>query len=331
MAAFPGRPNPWLTLIKLLAALIAAGVLVAGVALPYVGGLGLVAGHEADKFLDKQCHLQQSPPPQKTDVYASDGKTLIATLFTQDRQPISLSKMPKYLQDALVATEDRRFYQHHGVDLRGLIRSAVSTSNGDTQGGSTLTMQYVKQIRYFEAIENGNRKAARAAINQNINRKIEDAKCALYIEGTLHESKHKILQNYLNISFFGENAYGIQSAAETYFGVPASRLTLDQSAMLVGLLQEPSATTRSMTALLRPRDATRYFRTSSRSASCHSSAPIASGRNRSPSHPPSPRRSSRAAPTPAPRSRMPRSSASTPSTGCRTCRDSRSPRSTAAA
>ncbi len=88
--------------------------------------------------------------------------------------------MPNYLQQALVATEDRRFYSHHGVDMRGLIRSAVSTSGGDTQGGSTLTMQYVKQIRYYQA--GTDIKAQEAAIAQNLNRKIEDAKCAIYIE-----------------------------------------------------------------------------------------------------------------------------------------------------
>ena len=71
--------------------------------------------------------------------------------------------------------------------MRGLIRSAISTSSGDTQGGSTLTMQYVKQIRYYQAGDNPKKQAA--AIAQNLNRKIEDAKCALYIEGTKHESK----------------------------------------------------------------------------------------------------------------------------------------------
>ena len=85
--------------------------------------------------------------------------------------------MPKYLQDALIATEDRRFYSHHGVDLRGLIRSAVNTTSGDTQGGSTLTMQYVKQIRYYQAGDD--KKKQEAAIAQTIERKMEDAKCAL--------------------------------------------------------------------------------------------------------------------------------------------------------
>ena len=122
--------------------------------------------------------------------------------------------------------------------MRGLMRSAVSTSGGDTQGGSTLTMQYVKQMRYYQAGKDV--KAQQAAIDQNLNRKIEDAKCAIFIENTEHESKDKILENYLNIAFFGENSYGIQTAAQTYFNKDVKKLTLPESAMLVGLLRAPT-------------------------------------------------------------------------------------------
>jgi membrane peptidoglycan carboxypeptidase len=233
-----GGSKPWATVAKLFAALVACGVLAAGVLLPYVGGLGLFAGHEAGKFLNTTCNLQESKPPQKTTMYARDGKTVIATLFSQDRVPIPLSDVPQYLQDALVATEDRRFFSHHGVDMKGLIRSAVSTSGGDTQGGSTLTMQYVKQVRYYEA--GNDLKKQNAAIAQNLQRKMEDAKCAIYIERTEGKSKREILDDYLNIAFFGENSYGIQTAAETYFGVNAKDLTLPQSALLVGLLRAPT-------------------------------------------------------------------------------------------
>jgi membrane peptidoglycan carboxypeptidase len=222
----------------LVGALIAAGVLIAGVALPYVGGLGLVARHQASKFLDTACNLQETPPPQKTTLLARDGKTVLATLFIQDRVPVGLDQIPQYLQDALIATEDRRFYSHHGVDMRGLLRSAVSTSSGDTQGGSTLTMQYVKQMRLYQAGKNLDKQ--RAAIAQTLDRKIEDAKCAIYIENTLGESKDEILDNYLNIAFFGENSYGIQIAAETYFNKPAKDLTLPESALLVGVLRAPT-------------------------------------------------------------------------------------------
>ncbi len=218
-------------------ALLATGVLASGMVMPFVLGGGLVGKHYANNFLDTTCNLQQTQPPQPTTLYARDRKTVIARLFTQDRTLVPLSKVPKYLQDALIATEDRRFYSHHGVDLRGLIRSAISTTSGDTQGGSTLTMQYVKQSRYYQAGDD--QKKQEAAIAQTIKRKMEDAKCALDIER--HESKSRILDDYLNIAFFGEHAYGIEKAAETYFHKPAAQLTLAQSAMLVGMLRAPSA------------------------------------------------------------------------------------------
>ena len=221
MAANSGEPNRWAAFGKLVAALVVAGVIAAGLVMPYVGGLALVAGNESGKFQNTTCTLQESKPPQRTTLLARDGKTVIATLFNQDRVPIPLTSIPVYLRDALVATEDRRFYSHHGVDMRGLLRSAVSTTGGNTQGGSTLTMQYVKQIRYYQAGDNVAKQ--QAAIAQNLERKIEDARCALYIEETLKESKGTILDNYLNIAFFGEHAFGIQTAAQTYFNTNAAQ------------------------------------------------------------------------------------------------------------
>ena len=229
-------------MFKLIGIMIVAAILCAGVLLPYVGGLGLVAESESDRFLDTTCDLQEATPPEGTTFYASDGKTVLATIFTQNRKPVPLSDIPKFLQTALIDTEDRRFYSHHGVDVRGLIRSAFNTSGGDTQGGSTLTMQYVKQSRYYGDI--GNIAKQQADISQTIDRKLQDAKCALDLEK--RETKDEILDNYFNIAFFGENAYSIESAAETYFGTPTdgstavSHLTLPQAAMLVGLLQAPT-------------------------------------------------------------------------------------------
>jgi membrane peptidoglycan carboxypeptidase len=230
------RPHPAATLAKLIGLLGLVGVLCAGALFPYVGGLGLVAKNESAKFLDQGCNLTPTPPPLKTTLYARDGKTVIASIFTQDRRPIPLAQMPKVLQQALVATEDRRFYKHQGVDMRGLLRSALQTTSGDTQGGSTLTMQYVKQERYYQAT--GDPAAQAAAVDQNITRKIEDAKCAIDIEK--RESKQQILESYLNIAFFGENSYGIETAAETYFGKHTSQLDLAESATLVGVLRAPA-------------------------------------------------------------------------------------------
>ena len=221
---------------KLSGLVAIVGVLAAGVALPYVGGAGLATKAGADKFLDTQCNLTEEPVQQKTTMYANDRKTVIATLFDQNRQVVSLSKVPKAVTNALISTEDRRFYEHHGVDMRGLIRGALKTSRGDTQGASTLTEQYVKQVRYYQATTDAERAAA---VDQNVDRKILDAQCALKIERD--NNKPQILGKYLNIAAFGENSYGIQTAAQTFFGVDVSALTVPQAALLVGLVKAPSA------------------------------------------------------------------------------------------
>ncbi|HTZ44433.1 MAG TPA: transglycosylase domain-containing protein [Jatrophihabitans sp.] len=227
-----------LLVAKLLGAAALAGALTAGMVLPFVGGAGVVASKAAGQFLNTACDLTITPAAQTSTIYASDGTTAIARLYAQNRQDVPLSQIPQHVQDALISTEDRRFYSHHGVDLRGLVRAAVNDSGGggSTQGGSTLTMQYVKQVRYYQANTDAERTAA---INQTLDRKVQDAKCAIDLEKRY--TKSQILDDYFNIAFFGENSYGIQVAAETYFHRPAAKLTVPQGAMLVGLVQSPSA------------------------------------------------------------------------------------------
>ena len=220
---------------RLVGLLVITGVLAAGFLLPYIGGAGLAAKAGADKFLGTQCSMTEEPVQQRTTVYANDGKTVIATLFDQNRQVVPLSRIPKAVTNALISTEDRRFYSHHGVDMRGLVRGALKTTNGDTQGASTLTEQYVKQVRYYQATTDAERAAA---IDQNIDRKILDAQCALKIER--ESTKPEILEKYLNIASFGENSYGIQTAAQTFFGVDVGKLTVAQAALLVGLVKAPT-------------------------------------------------------------------------------------------
>ena len=232
------RPNPLWTLLKLISVLAVAGILTAGFFLPYVGGAGVAARFGADKFLGTKCDLVETPIEQKTNILASDG-SVIAQLFNQNRIVVSLTSVPVFVQQALIDTEDRRFYDHHGVDLQGLARAALKSSDGNTQGASTLTQQYVKQMRYYQAISADDAAAAQAAIDQNVDRKILEAQCALKIER--ENSKEQILEKYLNIAFFGENSYGIQTAAQTYFGVNIDQVTVAQAAMLVGLVQSPTA------------------------------------------------------------------------------------------
>jgi membrane peptidoglycan carboxypeptidase len=217
-------------------AIIALGVLVAFGLVPVVLTTGDAVKAVATRFLTTGCDVRETAPPQASTLLARDGKTVIARLFTQDRTPVNLDQVPPALVHALVATEDRRFYEHHGVDVHALLRAALhDLGGGDTQGGSTLTMQYVKEVRYYQAQTAAQRQAA---IASNLGRKLQNAKCALSLERRY--TKRQILQKYLDIAFFGENSYGIAIAAKTYFDIPVAKLSVPQSALLVGMLQAPS-------------------------------------------------------------------------------------------
>lgn len=163
--------------------------------------------------------------PDKTTIYASDGTVITTLRGEEDREPVELSKVPMLLQNAVVAIEDERFWQHNGVDPKGILRAARSNSEDDQiQGGSTITQQYVKN--------------ALLSPERTIQRKIEEANLAIQLEKTY--SKDFILEQYLNTIFFGRRAYGVQVASKTYFGKDVSELNLAESALLAGLIQSPS-------------------------------------------------------------------------------------------
>ncbi len=224
------------TLVKLVCVLLVAGVLCAGFVVPYIAGLGFAANKATDKFLDTKCTLKAASLQQTTSVYARDGKTLIAKFYQNNRKSVPLSTVPKTVQQALIDTEDRRFRKHHGVDVRGLARAALNNnSSGATQGASTLTQQLVKQIREYTAATKAEQDAATA---KTADRKIYEAKCALDLENRY--SKNQILEQYLNIAYFGEQAYGIYVAAKTYFDKTPAQLTVPEAAVLTGLVKDPS-------------------------------------------------------------------------------------------
>ncbi len=223
--------------VKLTLAVAVSGLLLAGMLMPFVGGVGIAARNSVQAFDDQPCDVNPTTPAQASVVYAADGKTRIAQFYSQNREIVPLSQTSKIAQKAVVAIEDRRFYEHHGVDLQGTIRALIENSRngGVVQGGSTLTQQYVKQVRLYSAKTLAEQKAA---IAQTTARKLIEAKCALTLEQKL--SKNQILERYLNIAYFGSGAYGIQTAAKTYFGKPAAALTLPESALLAGIVQSPS-------------------------------------------------------------------------------------------
>jgi penicillin-binding protein 1A len=163
---------------------------------------------------------------ESTKIYASDG-SLVTTLHAeQNRETVPLSQMPKVLRDAAVAIEDERFWHHTGVDVRAMVRAAWAdaTHGKVVQGGSTITEQYVKNVL--------------ADRERTVHRKVREAALAYQLEHKL--GKSKILEGYLNTIYFGNGAYGVQAAADTYFGEPADKLTLPQAAMLAGLIRSPN-------------------------------------------------------------------------------------------
>jgi penicillin-binding protein 1A len=159
-------------------------------------------------------------------VLSGDG-IVLAEFKRVNRQWVPLSKISPYVVDALIATEDRRFYSHHGLDVRRTISAVYNTVRGNTQGGSTITQQLARNL-YPEEIGR----------SISINRKVKEALTALKIEATY--SKDEILESYLNTVPFLYNAFGIEMAARTYFDKPAAKLTLLESATLVGMLKGTS-------------------------------------------------------------------------------------------
>ena len=224
-------------LILMLVLTLAAGLLTAAVATPLVLGAGLAAKASADHFEDLPTTLPDVVFGRDSTILAADG-SLIATLHgAENRVPVKISQVSKVMQTAIVDIEDSRFYSHHGIDFKGLVRAAVEDSGGTaTQGGSTITQQYVKNLLLFSA---DSKEAAAEATDKSVARKLKEARLALALEQ--RESKAQILEGYLNIAYFGHGAYGIGAAAMRYFGTTVNRLTLAQSALLAGLVQSPSA------------------------------------------------------------------------------------------
>jgi membrane peptidoglycan carboxypeptidase len=215
---------------------ILAGVVVAAAAFPVVAVSGLAAKAGVSQFGDLPDVLQEPTPPQITYVYASDNKTLLARFYDENRHDIPLSDVPMVMRHAIVAAEDQRFYEHHGVDLQGIIRAYVHNRAGDDeQGASTLTMQYVRNAITYSATSPTE---IIAATEHTGARKLREARLALALETKL--TKDQILERYLNIAAFGHGAYGIYAASQVYFGKEPQRLTLGEAALLASLPQAPT-------------------------------------------------------------------------------------------
>ncbi len=225
--------------VRLLGGSVLAGALVAALCLPAVGAVGLGAKAAATDFNSVPDNLALPTLAQESTIY-DDAGNVIARFYPQDRVSEPLSKIAPIMQNALIDIEDHRFYQHGAIDLEGTLRALLkNSSSGDvSQGGSTLTQQYVKNV-FINDAGDANSAGFAQATRQTVGRKIQELRYAIKLEETL--SKQQILDDYLNITYFGEQTYGVQAAAELYFSVPASKLSIPQAAMLAGLEQSPSA------------------------------------------------------------------------------------------
>ncbi|CAG6394833.1 penicillin-binding protein [Streptomyces cocklensis] len=221
---------------KFLGVSVLAGAVLAGIALPAAGALGLSAKGTAAGFDDLPGELKAPPLSQASKILDSNGG-LIATVYSRDRTVVPITSMSPNILKAIVDIEDSRYYEHGALDLKGILRAlGNNASDGGTQGASTLTQQYVKNVFVEEAGDDATKVAQ--ATQQTVGRKIKEMKYAIQVEKEL--GKKKILENYLNITFFGEQAYGIEAASKRYFSTSAKNLTLTQAALLAGMVQSPS-------------------------------------------------------------------------------------------
>jgi membrane peptidoglycan carboxypeptidase len=215
---------------------LAAGVLGAAIALPVTGLVGVAARDAANTFNDLKIGTL-GQVPTRSEIVDSQGN-LIAYYYPNGiyRIPVSYAKISPVMRNAIVAIEDSRFYLHGAMDPRGTLRAIVNDANNTSvQGGSTLAQQYVKNALILTA---PNDKARLAAIAESPERKIRELRIAANIEHQM--TKNQLLASYLNVAYFENNAYGIEVAAERYFQVHASQLTLSQSALLAGIVENPT-------------------------------------------------------------------------------------------
>ncbi|MEU8730694.1 transglycosylase domain-containing protein [Streptomyces tendae] len=232
-----GGLSPTQQAAKFLGVSVLAGAVLAGIALPAVGALGLAAKGSVEGFDALPTNLKTPPLSQRTTILDAEGGT-IATVYSRDRTVVDLKDISPYMQKAIVAIEDSRFYEHGAIDLKGVLRALNKNARSGevSEGASTLTQQYVKNVFVEEAGDDATKVAQ--ATQQTIGRKIQELKLAIQVEEEL--GKKKILENYLNITFFGQQAYGVEAASQRYFSKHAKDLSVQEAALLAGIVQSPS-------------------------------------------------------------------------------------------
>ena len=215
---------------------VVAGLLVSWLVLPIAGMAGIATRDAAETFNDLSVP-KLSRLPSRSEILNSQGG-LIAYYYPNHiyRVPVSYYQIAPSMREAIVAIEDSRFYLHGAIDIRGTMPAlAMDLLGGQVQGGSTIAQQYVKNALLLTAADSAQQ---HAAVADSAARKIRELRMAAEVEHEL--TPDQLLAAYLNAAYFENEAYGIEVAAERYFGRPAARLTLTESAMLAGLVQNPA-------------------------------------------------------------------------------------------
>src|ERR1700712_624299 len=231
------RPPVAVTVIKLAWCCLLASVLVAAFLFPLVVGIGLVSNRASDVVANGSAQLVEGQVPAVSTMVDAKGNT-IAWLYSQRRFEVPSDKIADTMKLAIVSIEDKRFAEHNGVDWKGTLTGLAGYASGDaqTRGGSTLEQQYVKNYQLLVIAQTDAEK--RAAIETTPARKLREIRMALTLDKTF--TKPEILTRYLNLVSFGNNAFGVQDAAQTYFGINASDLNWQQAALLAGMVQSTS-------------------------------------------------------------------------------------------
>ena len=213
------------------------GIVGAGMLVPIAGPTALVAKSAPSVFNELPGDLQTVAPAEESQILDSSG-AVIAHFYDKQRIVVPSANISDVMKKAIIAIEDKRFYEHNGVDATGIARAFV-TNLGDSgrQGASTITQQYVRNSLAERGYLEGDADQVSAATEQTTERKLREIKYALALEKT--QSKDEILTGYLNIAPFGPITYGVEAASQRYFSKSASELNYLDAALLAGLVQSP--------------------------------------------------------------------------------------------
>ena len=229
-----------------------AGVLITATVTPAIAISGAAASSAITMFDNMPGYLEITEGMEPSTIFYTDGagqEQTLATFYEQNRSPVTFDQVAPVMYDAILSSEDPRYYEHGGVDLIGTSRALLSNieGGGSTQGGSSISQQYVKNILIqkceWDATTDAEKQecfvaATNSSGTEGIERKLQEMRYAIQLEQEY--SKNDILLGYLNIANFGSVNYGVDAAARYYFGVPASQLSISQAAVLAGVVQNPN-------------------------------------------------------------------------------------------